>query len=35
MHLKAKGNPQEFKEKIQAKSDIKVELFEIGETYTL
>jgi hypothetical protein len=35
MHFKKKGNPQEFKKRLEAKSKIKVILLKIGETYHL
>ena len=35
MHFKKKGNPHEFKKKLEAKSDIKVIGLQIGEAYEL
>ena len=35
MHFKSKGNPQAYKEKVKAKSNVKVILLEIGGTYNL
>ena len=35
MHFKKKGNPKEYKKKVEAKSNVKVVLLEIGENYNL
>jgi len=35
MHFKKKGNPQAYKKKVEAKSNIKVVLLKIGEVYCL
>jgi len=35
MHFKKKENPQEFKKKVEAKSEIKIIVLKIGEVYEL
>jgi len=35
MYFKKKGNLREFKKKVEAKSNVKVVLLEIGENYNV